>query len=259
MSQPPFPAGTFTPSAARASLRQMLLAHTVFELRLLLRNGEQLLLALVIPIAALVGLTLFTAIELDEPRIAAVTPGIWTLAVMSTAFTSLAISTAFDRRYGATKRLAASGVPRWLLLTGKSSAIAVVIVGQLVILSVIALLMGWSPAGGLLWTLLMVILGAAAFTGLGLLLGGTLRAEAVLALANLLWLAMISIGGVVIPLTAAPGWLAAVGQATPAGALSTGLRDVLQFGQPPSLVSVAVLASWIVIAWAATAAWFRWQ
>ncbi|AZI59488.1 ABC transporter permease [Nakamurella antarctica] len=237
----------------------MLRAHTFFELRLLVRNGEQLLLALVIPLAALIGLTYFTGIELQEPRIASVTPGIWTLAVMSTAFTSLAISTAFDRRYGTAKRLAASGVQRWLLLAGKSCAIGIVIVFQLVLLSLVAVILGWKPQGTVVWALPLLVLGAAAFTGLGILLGGTLRAEAVLALANLIWLSMIAIGGVVIPLTSAPRWLDVVGQLTPGGALSSSLRDVLQHGQSPSASAVLVLAAWTVLAWGAAVRWFSWQ
>ncbi len=254
-----FVPGTFRPDPQRGPRLRTLLAHSVFELRLLLRNGEQLLLALVIPIAALVGLTYFTAINLAEPRIGTVTPGIWTLAIMSTAFTSLAISTAFDRRYGVTKRLAAAGVPRGLLLAGKAGAISLVIFGQLVLLSAIALLLGWHPNGHLLLAALVVVLGAAAFTGLGLLLGGTLRAEAVLALANLIWLALIGVGGVVLPLADAPAWLTVVGKLTPAGALSQGLRDVLADGHAPGLGALAVLVVWALVAWAATVRWFRWQ
>ncbi|RIJ70951.1 multidrug ABC transporter permease [Nakamurella silvestris] len=250
--------GTFTPAPRRASAWRMASAQTRFELRLLLRNGEQLLLALVIPIAALIGLTKISVIDLDEPRIDTVTPGIFTLAIMSTAFTSLAIATAFDRRYGAAKRLAAAGVPRWLLITGKIAGVFIVIVGQLLILSGIALLLGWDPAGSFAWALLMVLLGAAAFGGLGLLVGGTLRAEAVLALANIVWLVLVGIGGVIVPLSSG-GLMSAIGQATPAGALSHGLRDVLQFGTAPSLTSVLVLLAWSILGWLSSIRWFRWQ
>ena len=134
-----------------------------------------------------------------------------------------------------------------------------VIVCQWVILGTVALFMGWHPHGDPAWLLLLVLLGAAAFIGLALLLGGTLRAEAVLAFANLLWFAMVLVGGVVVPLTAAPEWLRVVGGLTPAGALSNGLRSVLQSGVSPSAASLAVLAAWVVVGWAGTVRWFRWQ
>jgi ABC-2 type transport system permease protein len=237
----------------------MVRAQTGFELRLLARNGEQLLLALVIPIAALVGLTATTVIALPAPRVATVVPGIWALAIMSTGFTSLAISSAFDRRYAVTKRLIGSGVPRRVLLAGKALAIAGVGALQIVILGLIGVALGWRPHGNPGWALLLIVLGWAAFTGLGLLLGGTLKAEVVLGLANLIWLLFVVLGGVVVPLTSGPGWLAAVGQATPAGALSSALRSVLTDGAAPGTGPVLVLAGWSLVGWAATLQWFKWQ
>ena len=80
----------------------------------MLRNGEQLLLAVVIPVIVLVGGVNgahhvgihFTHRPVDE-----FTPGVLALAVMSTAFTSLAIATGFERRYGVIKRLGSSPLP----------------------------------------------------------------------------------------------------------------------------------------------------
>lgn len=251
--------GTFTPRPGPAPVSRMLRAQTAFELRLLLRNGEQLLLALVIPIAALVGLSTVTLIELPEPRVGTVLAGVVTLAVLSTGFTSLAISTAFDRRYGVTKRLVGAGVPRHALLAGKSAAVGCVVAGQVVILGLLGLALGWRPAAAALLALPVIVLGAVVFTGLGLLLGGLLKAELVLALANLLWIVQVAFGGIVVPLTTGPGWLAVVGEATPAGALSAALHAVLTDGTAPSAASLLVLAAWGVAGWAATLQWFQWQ
>lgn len=223
------------------------------------RNGEQLLLALVIPLAALLVLATVKVVSLPPPRIDTVTPGVLALAVMSAAFTSQAITTAFDRRYGVLKRLAAAGFPRWLLVAGKCAATTAVVAGQFLVLCVVALLLGWRPNGNPIWATALTLLGIVAFIGIALLLGGTLRAEAVLGLANLLWFAMVVVGGVIVPLTSAPGWLHVVGALTPAGALSQGLRDVLTDGGTPHLWAVAVLAAWALIGWAGTVRWFRWQ
>jgi len=261
----PFPAGAFTADPRPAGAVQMVRAASGLELRMLLRNGEQLLLALVIPLAVLIGLSTTSIVELASTpidpsrRIDIVTPGVLALAILSTAFTSQAITTAFDRRYGVLKRLAAAGVGRSLMIAGKCGAAMVVIVGQWIVLGAVALLLGWHPHGNPVWLLLLVLLGAAAFIGLALLLGGTLRAEAVLALANVVWLVMVVVGGVVIPLTRAPGWLRVVGELSPAGALSTALRAVLQAGTAPAGTSLAVLAGWVALGWIGTVRWFKWQ
>jgi ABC-2 type transport system permease protein len=236
----------------------MTLAAAALETRMTLRNGEQLLLAVVIPLGALVLLTLVHIGDLGEPRVQTVLPGILALAVMSSAFTSQAIVTGFDRRYGVLKRLAATGFPRWLLLAAKCGSTLAVIVIQATVLVFTGLLLGWHPHGDPLWVLLLVLLGAAAFVGLALLLGGTLRAEAVLGLANLVWLVLVGIGGVVAPLASAPSALRTVGRLTPAGALSDGLRAVLTGGVAPAPSSLLVLLGWIVVGWAGTWRWFRW-
>jgi len=237
----------------------MVRAASALELKMLLRNGEQLLLAVVIPIAALIGMTTTTVVNLTGPRIDTVTPGVLALAIMSTAFTSQAITTAFDRRYGVLKRLAAAGMGRGLLIAGKCGAALIVIVGQWVILGTIALILHWHPHGNAAWLVLIAVLGAAAFIGLALLIGGTLRAEAVLAIANVIWFALVIVGGVIIPLTKSPHWLRVIGDLTPAGALSSALRGVLQTGSAPAMASLAVLLGWIIIGWGGTVRWFQWQ
>ena len=256
---PAFAPGSFTPDPQRAPGWQMVRAASGLELKMLLRNGEQLLLAVLIPLAVLVGLATTTFVELTAPRIDTVTPGVLVLALLSTAFTSQAITTAFDRRYGVLKRLAAAGVGKGLLVAGKCGAALVVIVGQWVLLGAVALVLGWHPHGNAAWVVVLALLGAAAFIGLALLLGGTLRAEAVLAFANVIWLALVVVGGVVIPLTRAPDWLRIVGEFTPAGALSVALRAVLQAGTAPSVLTLGVLVGWIVAGWAGTVRWFQWQ
>ena len=254
----PFPPGTFCPDPGPAPAATMVRAAAAAELRIQLRNGEQLLLALVIPLAVLVGMTYLTVVDLPTPRVNAVVPGVVTLAVMSSAFTAQAISTAFDRRYGVLKRLAAAGMSRMVLLVGKCASVAVVVVGQLIVIGTVAVILGWRPGVAAVGAVPVVVLGGVAFTGLGLLLGGTLRAEAVLALANIAWFVMLALGGVLVPLSTGPGWLLVVGGATPAGALSEALRAVLQDGRAPGPWSLAVLAIWALIGWFGTVRWFRW-
>ncbi|QJY48522.1 ABC transporter permease [Pseudonocardia broussonetiae] len=240
-----FVPGTFTPRPGAGSPGRMLAAQAGTELRLALRNGEQVLLTLLIPVVLLVGLTLLALVPLPEPRVDAVTPGVLALAVMSTAFTGQAIAFGFDRRYGVIRRLAATALPRWLLVAGRLVAVLGVVVLQMLVLGALAAVLGWRPAAaGLAWGALLVLLGSAAFGALGILLGGTLRAEVTLAVANVVWFVLLLAGGIVIPLSQLPGPLAAVASVLPSGALAEGLRTVLTTGAPPALLPVLVLVAW---------------
>jgi ABC-2 type transport system permease protein len=243
-----FPAGTFLPAPGRGRLGLMLRAQAGVELRLALRNGEQVLLTLLIPLALLIGLTLLNVVPLPEPRVAMVAPGVLALAVLSTAFTSQAISLGFDRRYGVIRRLAATALPRWLLVAGRLAAVLGVVAVQMVLLSAVAFGLGWRPAAaGVGWALLLILLGCAAFGGLGILLGGTLRAEIVLAVANVVWFALLLGGGIVLPAGQLPSGMAEVARLLPSGALAEGLRTALVTGQFPGLAPILVLLAWAVV------------
>ena len=249
-----FVPGTFTPRPGPGRPGRMLAAQAGTELRLALRNGEQVLLTLLIPVVLLVGLTLLDLVPLPSPRIDAVAPGVLALAVMSTAFTGQAIAFGFDRRYGVVRGLAATALPRWLLIAGRLVAVLGVVAVQVVVLGAIAAALGWRPApAGVAWALLLVLLGTAAFGALGLLLGGTLRAEITLAVANVVWFLLLLAGGIVVPLAQLPGPLAAVAALLPSGALAEGLRTVLATGAPPAAGPVLVLLAWAVVAGLAAA------
>jgi ABC-2 type transport system permease protein len=227
----------------------MLAAQSGVEVRLALRNGEQVLLTLLIPLALLVGLTWINVVPLPSPRVASVAPSVLALAVLSTAFTSQAISLGFDRRYGVIRRLAATALPRWLLVAGRLVAVLGTVAIQMVVLGGTAFALGWRPAaGGLGWALLLVVLGCAAFGALGILLGGTLRAEIVLAVANIVWFALLLGGGILLPVAQLPGPLAAVATVLPSGALAEGLHTALMEGRFPGLHPILVLLGWAVTA-----------
>lgn len=253
-------AGTYTPSPGAAPLPRMIGAQAALETRMLLRNGEQLLLTVVIPTLLLV---LFGSVDIvDTGKGAAVdflTPGILALAVMSTAFTGQAIATGFERRYGVLKRLAASPLPRWGLMTAKTVSVVVTEVLQVVLLTVIAFALGWSPHGNPAAVLLLLLLGTAAFSGLGLLMAGTLKAEATLAAANLVFLLLLVGGGVIVPMDKFPSGVQDVLGLLPISALSDGLRDVLQHGAGMPWGDLGILAVWAVVGLAAAGRFFRWE
>lgn len=252
-----------TPRPGAAPRGAMLRAQTVMELRLQTRNAEQVLLTMVIPLMLLIlGSQANQVVDLGPGRtIDIITPGILALAVLSTSFTSLAIATGFERRYGIIKRLGASPLPRWGLLFGKVGAVVAIEVVQLAVLSGVGLLLGWEPRGGLASVaqmLLMVVLGTAAFGSLGLLIAGTLRAETTLAVANLVYVLLLVGGGLLVPLSRYPESARHALELLPSGALGQGLRDTFS-GEGPSAFAIVVLLIWAVCASLMVSRTFKWE
>ncbi len=251
------------PAPGAAPMAKMIAAQAALELRTLLRNGEQLLLTLIIPVLLLVAFGRAPLVSVGAgPRIDFVVPGILALAVLSSAFTSLAIATGFERRYGVLKRLGAAPLSRPGLIIAKTLAMLAVELLQVAVVLIVGLALGWAPRGGaagVIWVLLLLLAGTAAFSGLALLLAGTLRAEATLAAANLLYLVMLGLGGIVFPLTRFPAGAQSLLRLLPAGALSDGLRTVLQYGSGLPARDLLVLAVWAVAGIAVAARAFRWE
>ena len=231
------------------------------ELRILSRNGEQLLLTLVIPVLILVffGLTDVLPSSFDD-HMDFLTPGVVALAVMSTSMVSLGIATGFERSYQVLKRLGATplGRPRWLL--AKILTVLLVEIVQLAVLVPVAIALGWTtdsaswaPALG------AVALGTFAFGGLGLFIAGRLRAEVNLAAQNGLYIVLLLLGGMVIPFDELPGVLADVSPYLPSGALADVVRDALVGASTQAGTSWIVLGSWAVGAPVLAALTFRWE
>ena len=254
-----FTAADLAPAPAAAPPARRVLAQARFDARVLLSNGEQVLLTLVLPGLVLAGLVLASVPDLGPGgRVDVVAPGVLALAVLSTALTGQAIGTAFDRRHGVLRLLGTTPLGRSGLLAGRVLAVLVVEVVQFVVLGGLALALGWRPRPvGLLLALPAGLAGTAAFVALGLLLAGTLRTEAVLAVANLVWVLLAAGGAVVVPATAGSPY-ATLARALPSGALGDALRAALASGRFDA-PAVAVLVAWAVGAALAAVRFFRWD
>jgi ABC-2 type transport system permease protein len=214
----------FSPAPGASPAVRRVLSHGLTETRLLVRNGVQLLLALIIPVAILVAARFLESELLGEQLPASVLA----LAVWSSAFTSVAIATGFERRYGVLERLAATPLGRSGLITGKALAVMIIVAAQLIILSVVAVVLGWrpeftAPTAGL--AIVAVLLAITAFVSLALILAGRLRAEATLAAANVIYVVLLVAGGLVIPAARFPAAMEFVVRLLPTGALGEELRQ----------------------------------
>jgi ABC-2 type transport system permease protein len=245
-----------TPAPGAAPAARRVLRHALTEAGLLVRNGEQLLLALVIPVGVLV---LGPLLGDRLGGLDVLVPSVLALAVWSSAFTSVAIATGFERRYGVLERLAATPLGRSGLLAGKAGAVVLVLVGQLLVLVTVGLALGWRPrltAASTLMAVALVVLAAAAFVSLALLLAGRLRAEITLAVANLVYVVLLVGGALVVPLDRYPAALQPVLALLPTAALGEGLRAAAGGQVLPS--AAIVLLVWLLAAAASTRKWFRW-
>ena len=252
--------GAFSPAPGAAPLARQVLAQASMEARLMLRNGEQLLLAVVIPVIVLFGGVKgaeHLGLDFSHRPVDTFAPGVLALAVMSTSFTSLAIATGFERRYGVIKRLGSSPLPRSGLLLGKVLALLLVEALQVAVISVVALLLGWQPHPSLAAALLTMVVGTAAFAALGLFVAGVLRAEATLAAANLVYLLLMAGGAVVLP-SSAYGSFGAVTTWLPSGALGNALRHAFWSGAL-DVHGLLVLVGWAVVGTFLTARTFKWE
>jgi ABC-2 type transport system permease protein len=231
-----------------------LLAQLRIELTLTLRRGESLLITVVVPVVLLV---FFGAVAANPPDF--LVPGLLALAVMSTSMVRLGIATAYERYYGALKRLLGSPLPRTSLIAAKTLSVLLIEVVQVVALALIARWMfGWAPTGSYVEAGIALMLGSAAFAGLGLLLAGSLRAEATLAIANGLYLVFLLLGGFILPLDRLPGPIGAAAHALPAAALTDATRGAFDnLSGQAELGPLALLAAWAVVALGAAAVTFR--
>lgn len=254
------PASAPAPTSAPAPAYRRVLAQGGFEARQLLSHGEQLIVSVFLPLMALVALALTTSPALgDGRRIDLAAAGVLALAVISTAFTGQAILIAFERRYGVLRLLGTTPLGRGGLLLAKGISVLSVLVVQVVVLGAVAAFFGWRPdAAGIPAAILMMLAGVAAFASLAILIGGTLRAEGVLAVANLVWILLAALGGVLIPADRYPAPWDTIVSLLPSGALGDGLRTALVDGGFPAM-PLLVLLAWTALTAALAARYLRWS
>jgi ABC-2 type transport system permease protein len=244
------------------------LAQARAEILLTLRRGESLLVTIGIPVGILAFFTWVDVLPHDGRAVDFLTPGVLALSVISSAMTSLSIATGFERHAGVLRRLATTPLGKGGLLTAKLVALLFVVVVQFVVIVGVAFLLDWHPpAGQIAYAFVIVVIGAAAFSGIGFILAGRLRAETNLAVANGLFLAFLLTGGIVVPLDRLPEGMASIARMLPAEALASALRRAFAsyFTGPVTLFAIepnrplAVLCIWAIGTCLLAVRAFRWD
>jgi ABC-2 type transport system permease protein len=236
-----------------------LVAQSRIELLLTIRRAESLLVTLGIPLGILVFFSKVDAVTDLKRPVDFLVPGILALAVMSTAMVSLGIATGYERRYGVLKRLGSTPLSRAGLLAAKTTNVLVIELVQAAVIIAVGLALGWSTSARILPAVVLLLVGTVAFAGIGLLMAGTLRAEANLALSNALFLVLLFLGGMAYPLSRLPGALRTIAEGLPAAALAEAVRDVLSPTHAFPLGHVLVLLAWAIGAPIVAALVFSWE
>lgn len=233
------------------------------ELQLLLRNGENLLVTLGIPIGLLVFFSTVDVLPTQGDPVDFLLPGMLTVAVLGSALVSLAISTGFERAYLVLKRLGATPLRRSELVAAKILAVGTILVLQVLALCAVGALLGWRVEGAnllraTLLSGLALLLGVSAFAGIAMAMAGRLRAMVTLATANAVFVLLLLVSGVIFPLSALPASLAGAAALLPSAALAQVLRSAFA-GYGEVFAPLVTLALWAVVAPAVAAAVFTWS
>ena len=230
-----------------------------WEFRLNVKNGEQFLLLIIIPIAIFVTLTQTSIIGGTKWEIARALSVSVTISVLAAGFTSLAIATAFERRSGTLVTMGVTPITRVELVIGKTLSTFYLAAISTAVLMIVAVIIGWRPSISASITPLILILGIASVSGLAFLLAGTVRAEAVLALANGIFVIAMIFGGIIFQYSGIAG---NVINMFPPAALSNCMAhalDAVPTDSPSILLSVGALFAWSLIGTLAAAKFFKWR
>ncbi|MCL5077543.1 MAG: ABC transporter permease [Actinobacteria bacterium] len=232
------------------------------EIKLALTQGESLLVTIGIPVIALLGLSITKALPLPRGISSATSflvPGTMTLAIMATGMVSTSIATGVERSYGVLKRLGTTPLGRSSLLAAKITSILVVEIIQLAVLAIVGLLLGWHPLGNWATFVVAALLATAGFSGLGLLMAGTMKSEVIIGAANGIYLVLLFIGGMIIPLSSLPSALETFARLLPAAALSDALYHSMGAGGGVPVWAWLNLVVWAIFAPLLAAKTFRWE
>ncbi len=230
------------PRAAPAPGWRATLALLGMELRLLARRGENVLVALVLPVAVLV---FFGVMRRDD--LGSLLPATVALAIVGAGFVSLGIATAYERSYGVLKRLAGAPVSTVSVVVAKLGSVLIVAATSTALLVVAAVVLGWAPREPLspLVLAIAVVLGVVAFGGLGLALASLVRAEAALAIANGVFLVFVLLGGIVVPIEDLPAPIRDFAGVLPSAALANAVGAGLGV-EGADAASLGSLLAWAV-------------
>lgn len=177
--------------------------------------------------------------------LAFLTPGILAQSVTFIAI-FYGISIIWERETGQLQKFLTTPMRRSAMFLGKMLGASVRSIGQAVMVLILALLLGvhilWGP-GRILGALATVVLGAAFFSGMSMVLAALLRTrERMMGIGQVITMPLFFSSNALYPTTIMPDWLRVIATINPMSYLVDGLRGLL-LGTPAHLgLDWAVLA-----------------
>ena len=190
-------------------------------------------------------------------------PGLLGMNLMGTGMWGIAFSLVVARNGNLLKRIVASPVRKSDLLSAQLASRLIFLIPEAGALLLFAcFVLGVPVRGSLLVLIGTSLLGAAAFSGLGLLSAARPRTiEGVSGIMNLVMVPMWIFSGVFFSTERFPASLQPFVQALPLTALNDALRAVMLDGGSAASIAaeLAILAAWGAISFAQALKFFRWQ
>jgi ABC-2 type transport system permease protein len=192
-----------------------------------------------------------------------VVPGLLGMNLMGSAMWGLGFSIVEARQKKLLKRMVASPMPRWqYLMSFLLSRLGLLFIELVAFLGFARLVFG-VPFRGSLWELaFLCVLTSVSFSALGLLVASRAKTmEAASGLMNLVMLPMWILSGVFFSATRFPAVIRPVVRALPLTAAIDAMRANMLQGMNLGQVwtQVAILAAWLVLAFAVSVKIFRWR
>jgi ABC-2 type transport system permease protein len=224
-----------------------LLGQTEAEVKLFLRDKTLLLFSLFFPV---ITVAFFGYLNRDgqvegESYSSFLIAGGIGMIVSSTAFQSLSAALARQRDTGILKRLGGTPLRIETLVSAKVLVAAAAILAQAAIMVAVTVLLFKAELGGNpLWTLVVLVLGVAAFCTMGIALAGLCRNADIASAAGLaVALPMQFLCGTLFPIEEMPAALRHLAQALPLTYFVNALRGAMLTGGGPTEYAV----DWIVL------------
>ncbi|HEX8995959.1 MAG TPA: ABC transporter permease [Ktedonobacterales bacterium] len=190
-------------------------------------------------------------------------PGILAMSLMQLGLFATASPLVALRQEGVLRRLGATPLPRWHLLTSQVLLrLTVGIVQAALIIGISVVAFQVQLQGNLLELAGLVVLGALTFIGMGYLIASLARSvESAGGISSAINFPMMFLSGIFFPLALLPAFLTPIVRAMPLTYLADAIRQVTLGSAPdfPMWVDVAVLAAWTAVCGVLAARFFKWE
>ena len=189
-------------------------------------------------------------------------PSILAMALMQLGIFS-AIPLVEQRQKHILKRLSATPLRRWNLVGSNIiMRLLIAVMQSVLIVGLGVALFGVAIVGSLLLAAAFVVLGAVTFIAVGYVIASFARTEeAANGLTSVVQFPMMFLSGIFFPIALMPDFLQPVAALIPLTYLADALRQTMVGGVPyaPLWVDGLVLAVWLVVSFAISARYFRWE